>query len=160
MSNQTIDSIEVKAMKEKVSDFGKMAGEIFNVFSSLKNIKITSFFGIGDHLNMNSFSVLPKNGKPYIEIEVLTKDQSEFPNKHDLVDLLQSALKESGIVQPSTGIESSLNQFLSRTNISYVHNMVGSTQKNLLKDFDNFIEQNTNHELTFSQKLNKFKKKH
>lgn len=154
MWNQTeelVNALEVKKMREGLEDFGKMAQEVLNVFKSINSLEIKKIH-VPEESN-NSLMIFSLNSS-YIEVSI--HSQTPFEKSEAITDLLQSALKESKIIS-SNGINSTLKNFLTQATIKSVHPMIGSTTKSLLHDFDNFIESTKNHELTFAQKLKKFK---
>lgn len=148
---QMVDALEVKKMREKIQDFADMAQEILQVFRNISSIEIKKIHM--EEESNNSFVMFSTNNS-YLEVAINSTIPVEKPEA--ISDLLQSALKESRIVS-SNGINSTLKNFLTQSSIKSVHPMVGSTAKSFLHDFDNFIDSTKNHELTFAQKLKKFR---
>lgn len=150
-AEERVDALEVKKMREKIEDFGKMAQEILSVFNTIKSIEIKNI-----HVPVESANSLMLFSLNSSYVDVSINSATPFEKSEAIIDLLQSALKESKIIS-SNGINSTLKNFLTQTTIKSVHPMIGSTTKSLLHDFDNFIESTKNHELTFAQKLKKFR---
>lgn len=151
-SEKIVGSLQVKKMREEVQEFASMVQEILHIFKDIKIIEIQKVNIPED--NNNNFIIL-KSSYTYLEISI--DSITPFEKHEAIVDLLQSALKESGIVS-NDGINTTLKSFLTGSKIMRVNNMVGSTKEKFLKSFDNFIQSTNNHELTFAQKLNNFKK--
>lgn len=150
------DSFAVKEMREKVENFGSMLEEILKVFPDIGTIKINAFNGLNTVKQYDSSYI-------YLDLNISKNNQETFTQYDTIIDLLQSAFKESGIVKRDNidykfTMDLTLKNFFSQTKFASVHPMVGSPKKNLLKNFDTFIENETNYELTFSQKINRLNK--
>jgi hypothetical protein len=155
--NQYFYAPEVKKMRDKIEDFSSMAGEIVHIFNNIDSITINNIdlmeYKTTGLSELNNLLIKPQ----YLTITINNNSEKAFDKEDIIIDLLQSALSESGIVEKNRGIHSTLKHFLTHNTINSIHPMLGSTKEDFISKFDNFIESEKNYELTFRQKLNKLK---
>lgn len=151
-----IDSEDVKILREKMKDFASMVNEIAHAFKDIQGIKINKIDIMDFNTILKGDINIPVTPN-YLDFTVEPKQGKTFTNIEDIKDLLESALKESHMVEKGKGIHSLFKTFLINHPISFIHPMMGSTKDSLINNFDKLLSSQDNYELTFAQKIKKFK---